>query len=95
MFHKWINEKEHDPEFNDNSVMSVRQWLAIIGIALIPILNIIMLLKWAFSSKEMVPANKVNWARALIIVFTILFIAICIIVVLFQMLWCMHCCCKI
>ncbi len=78
MFRKWIDESEFDGknDFYDNSVMSVRQWIAVLGIMIIPVVNIIMIFWWAFSKKETINSNKVNWARAMLIVLTVLLISI-------------------
>lgn len=78
MFRKWIDESEFDGknDFYDNSVMSVRQWIAVLGIMIIPVVNIIMIFWWAFSNKETINSNKVNWARAMLIVLTVLLISI-------------------
>ncbi len=92
MFRNWVNENEQEQKFHDNSVTGVSQWIIIISIMLVPILNIVMLLKWAFSNKELCSANKVNFARAAIIVFVILLIAVCIVAFLLQLGWYMHCC---
>ena len=91
-FRKWIDESEFDGknDFYDNSVMSVRQWMATLAIMLIPGVNIIMLLWWAFANKELAPSNKVNWARASIIVLTMILFAIGIVTILFYWGWYIH-----
>lgn len=75
MFYKWINESESDGknDFYNNSVMTVRQWMLVLMVTMIPVINIVMILRWAFADKEFTPSNKVNWARASAIVFTALF----------------------
>lgn len=78
MFGKWIDESEFDEknDFFDNSVMSVRHWLAVISVMIIPIVNIVIIFWWAFADKELTNSNKVNWARASVIMFTITIIVI-------------------
>ncbi len=71
MFRKWINEPEREEwqkDFDNNEVVSVREWMATMLLMVIPIVNIVMLFWWAFSNKELIPASKVNWARGTIIV---------------------------
>ncbi len=72
MFSKWIDESEFDGEndFFDNSVMSVRQWLAVMSVMIIPVVNVVMIFCWAFAEKEITNSNKVNWARASVILLT-------------------------
>ncbi len=78
MFSKWIDESEYDGknDFFDNSVMSVRQWLAVLVVMIIPIMNVVMIFWWAFAEKELTNSNKVNWARATVILLTTIIIAI-------------------
>lgn len=72
MFSKWIDESEFDGknDFFDNSVMSVRQWLAVMSVMIIPVVNVVMIFCWAFAEKELTNSNKVNWARASVILLT-------------------------
>ena len=72
MFSKWIDESEFDGknDFFDNSVMSVRQWLAVMSVMIIPVVNVVMIFCWAFAEKEITNSNKVNWARASVIALT-------------------------
>ena len=72
MFSKWIDESEFDGknDFFDNSVMSVRQWLAVMSVMIIPVVNVVMIFWWAFAEKELTNSNKVNWARASVILLT-------------------------
>lgn len=93
MFHKWIEDPESKDcmqECQDNRVVSVREWMAMLVITLIPVLNIIMLLGWAFTNKDLIPANKVNWARATIILLTVIFITIGIVASFFFLGWSMQ-----
>ncbi len=81
MFRKWIDEshrEDWEKKFDNKEVVSVRDWMADLMLMLIPVVNIIMLFVWAFSSKEMTHANKVNWARASIIVLTALVFAVAV-----------------
>lgn len=93
MFRKWIEDSERnrwEKEFQDNSVMNVRQWLAVMYIMIVPVVNVVMLFRWAFANKELIPANKVNWARACIILLTLTLVAIFLVAGLLYMGWNIH-----
>jgi cytosine/uracil/thiamine/allantoin permease len=62
----WIEEEPHTLENND--IVRVKQWLAILLVVLTPVLNIIMLASWAFNRSETEPKSLVNFARGAIIV---------------------------
>ena len=81
MFSKWIDESEFDGEndFFDNSVMSVRQWLAVLVVMIIPVVNVVMIFCWAFAEKEITNSNKVNWARASVILLTAFVVVIALV----------------
>ncbi|HIX03847.1 MAG TPA: hypothetical protein H9863_07005 [Candidatus Odoribacter faecigallinarum] len=49
----------------NHSVVTVGDWILTMILMLIPIVNFIMLLVWAFSSST--PASKSNWAKATLI----------------------------
>lgn len=71
MFLKWIDEKAEDAwekDFENNAVVSVREWMATLMLMIIPGVNIVMLFWWAFADKTTTPVNKVNWARGSLIV---------------------------
>lgn len=53
----------------NHQTQSVGQWMLTLFLTFIPIVNIIMLLVWAFSSNT--HPDKANWARALLIWFAI------------------------
>lgn len=93
MFRKWIDEPERnrwETDFQDNSVMSVRQWLAVLSLMIVPGVNVVVLFWWAFADKELMPANKVNWARACIILLAMMFLAIAIVGGFLLLGWRMH-----
>ena len=46
----------------DNREVSVGSWLVVYVIMCIPLVNLIMLLVWAFGSGA--PASQANWAKA-------------------------------
>ena len=81
MFSKWIDESEFDGknDFFDNSVMSVRQWLAVMSVMIIPVVNVVMIFCWAFAKKELTNSNKVNWARASVILLTAFVVVIALV----------------
>lgn len=92
MFSKWIDESEFDGknDFFDNSVMSVRQWLAVMSVMIIPVVNVVMIFWWAFAEKELTNSNKVNWARASVILLTAIVIAVSLLGGLLLYGWYMH-----
>ena len=92
MFSKWIDESEFDGknDFFDNSVMSVRQWLAVMSVMIIPVVNVVMIFCWAFAEKELTNSNKVNWARASVILLTAIVIAVSLLGGLLLFGWYMH-----
>ena len=92
MFSKWIDESEFDGknDFFDNSVMSVRQWLAVMSVMIIPVVNVVMIFWWAFAEKELTNSNKVNWARATVILLTAIVIAVSLLGGLLLFGWYMH-----
>ena len=64
-------------------VVSTGEWVASKFLLLIPILNIIFLLVWAFNKSE--NKNKSNWAKATLIVYVLrVFIYILIILMFFS-----------
>ena len=92
MFSRWIDESEFDGknDFFDNSVMSVRQWLAVMSVLIIPVVNVVMIFWWAFAEKELTNSNKVNWARASVILLTAIVIAVSLLGGLLLFGWYMH-----
>ncbi|TVQ41291.1 MAG: hypothetical protein EA370_02445 [Wenzhouxiangella sp.] len=56
----------------DNQPVSVGNWMLTILIMAIPLVNLIMLLVWAFSSGT--PESKSNWAKATLIWMLILIV---------------------
>jgi drug/metabolite transporter (DMT)-like permease len=65
MFGKWIEETPHRLENSD--IIRVRQWLAVFVVTVTPLLNVVMLLVWAFNNSETEPKSLVNFARAMLI----------------------------
>lgn len=47
--------------------MSLKEWIITIIISYIPVIGLIMLFVWAFSSSN-VNENKKNWAKALLVI---------------------------
>lgn len=56
-----------EADFNqeNRSVVSVGDWMITILIMVFPIVNIVMLFVWSFSSST--PKSKANWAKATLI----------------------------
>ncbi len=83
MFSKWIDESEREEwlkDFDNDEVVTVREWLATLLVLFCPGLNLVMIFVWAFSNKEITPANKVNLARACVIFLTCLIITLALVV---------------
>lgn len=60
----------------NNEPISVGNWMLTLFLTFIPLVNLIMLLVWAFSSST--PASKANWAKAALL-WMVIFIAISIV----------------
>ena len=61
----------------DNREVSVGSWLVVYVIMCIPLVNLIMLLVWAFGSGA--PASQANWAKATLlwgVIFIVLWFAL-------------------
>ena len=63
-------EQEDFIEENENSVVSVGNWLLSIIVTSIPIVNFIFLAYWAFNKKT--NKTKSNWAKATLLLFVII-----------------------
>lgn len=55
-------EKNIHPVISEAPVISVKDWMIIILITMIPVLNFIMYFVWAFSKTD--NPSKTNWAKA-------------------------------
>lgn len=78
MLNKWIEklqQKHLEKDFENKEVVSTCEWIATVMIMIIPIVNIVMLLYWAFADKSTTPSNKVNWARGTLIVIALIVVA--------------------
>lgn len=56
---------------NNNEPVSVGNWMLTLLLTFIPLVNIIMMLVWAFSSST--PPSKANWAKAALLWMVIFF----------------------
>ena len=63
------NKEEWNRSFRNLRVVGVREWVSVMLLMLIPVLNIVMLCRWASADVETIPASKVYWARATLLVF--------------------------
>ena len=54
--------------FRNLRVVGVREWMGVMMLMMVPVLNIVMLVRWAVADVEAVPASKVYWARATLLV---------------------------
>lgn len=61
---------------NDNTPVSVGEWMLTLFLTFIPLVNFIMLLIWAFSSAT--SPSKANWAKAALL-WMLIFFAISIV----------------
>lgn len=82
------NIKDISSIYNDNtklpsSTISVKEWVITLIILGIPIVGFIMLFIWAFGNDT--DASKSNWAKAQLIVISIMFIISITFIVLFGM----------
>ncbi|HSH27022.1 MAG TPA: hypothetical protein VK972_04520 [Wenzhouxiangella sp.] len=59
-----------------NAPVSLGNWMLTLLITFIPLLNLIMLLVWAFSGST--PPSKANWAKAALL-WMVIFIALSIV----------------
>ncbi len=64
VFKKWVNETPSLLE--NNGIIRAKQWFGILVLMLCPMLNIVMLLLWAFNSSGRISKSQVNFARAMI-----------------------------
>lgn len=62
---EWKNSERisEKGEFLNRDVMSVNEWMVTMILVMIPLVNLVMLIRWAAADRELMPANKVNWAR--------------------------------
>lgn len=56
---------------NNNAPVSVGEWMLTLFLTFIPLVNLIMLLVWAFSSST--SPSKANWAKAALLWMLIFF----------------------
>ncbi|SFJ49979.1 hypothetical protein [Myroides guanonis] len=66
------NTKEYTithPQGEVEKVVSVQKWIITLLIMMIPLVNIICLIIWAFSNTE--NKNRSNWAKAQLVMFLI------------------------
>lgn len=68
-------------ENQQNTVMSVKDWLITLIITALPFIGIIMLFVWAFGSGT--NQSKQNWAKAALLLFAIMIVLYIIIAVVF------------
>jgi len=74
---------ELDANKENEKVVSTGEWVSSKFILLIPMVNIIFLLVWAFNKSE--NKNKSNWAKATLIVYVLrVFIYVLIILMFFS-----------
>ena len=69
------NNEEKSPKAN-NTIVTVGDWIVILILTAIPIVNLIMLLVWCFSSST--PTSKKNFAIAQLILLAITFVLLLI-----------------
>ena len=84
MFGKWLDEPTERYEKNDK--VSVKMWLAILLVTMIPVLNIVMLLGWALRDVDERPVSWVNYARAMLIMMVIVAFSVGVGVALYKWL---------
>lgn len=62
-------DSSYETDFQNKSVVSIANWIVTMILVAIPIINIIMLVVWAFSSST--PKSKANWAKATLLLMVI------------------------
>ena len=56
----------------NQSIVTIGDWIVTFILMAIPLVNIIMIFVWAFSSST--PVSKANWAKAVLILWLIVFV---------------------
>jgi len=75
MFRKWLDDTPD--RFDNNEIVSTAKWLAILTVAMVPVMNIVFFLYWALHSRDdEYPASMVNWARATLIMMLIVVVVV-------------------
>ncbi len=75
-------KKEEKPMVEKVDVMTVKQWVKIIVVLMIPIVNIIALIAWCNKKNEKVGSTKRNFAKAYLWVLLFVFIIAIIVALL-------------
>jgi len=89
-FNQQQQQQQYNPQFGpmyrpDPSVMTVKQWLLTMLVMIIPIVNIVMLFVWAFSSTG--NANRKNWAVASLVWVAIVIVLYILLIIVFGALF--------
>jgi len=84
MVGKWL-EDEPTERYEKTDFVSVKQWLAILLVTIMPVLNIVMLLGWALHNVDERPASLVNWARAMLIMMCLLAVSVALAIFLVRL----------
>ncbi len=71
MMNKMMTDNR-DRKRSASQVMTAREWAVTLMLMMVPVLNIVLLVRWATADKELTPACKVNWARGALVTVAIL-----------------------
>jgi hypothetical protein len=68
------------------SVVTVGDWLIVMVLMCIPLVNLVMPFVWAFGGGD-IPQSKRNWARAMLIWAVIMILLYVVMILIFGSLW--------
>ena len=71
------------PDLRSREAVGVREWMMVMMLMMVPVLNIVLLVRWASADSEQTPAWKVNWARGLLGALAVVITAAALLGVLF------------
>lgn len=74
-------ENQNYTRFENQEVISLKEWIITLLIMVIPIVNIVMLFVWAFSDNT--PKSKSNWAKAKLVIMLLSFLLTIVLLILF------------
>ena len=70
-------------DLRSREAVGVREWMMVMMLMMVPVLNIVLLVRWASADSEQTPAWKVNWARGLLGALAVVITAAALLGVLF------------
>lgn len=61
-----MSNYEYETEYRQEEVVSVKDWLLVMLLMCIPLVNLVMPFVWAFGGGN-IPESKKNWAKAMLL----------------------------